>query len=129
MANANFIAAVIQQAIEGNDKSANLDKTEHLIRDAVEKGAELIVLQELHATQYFCQEENTDYFDMAESLDGYTYTRCAQLAEELDIVLVISQFERRAAGIYHNTAQVIDGAEGRVGIFRKMHIPDDPGFY
>ena len=87
------------------------------------------MLQELHATQYFCQEENTDYFDMAESLDGYTYTRCAQLAEELDIVLVISQFERRAAGIYHNTAQVIDGAEGRVGIFRKMHIPDDPGFY
>ncbi|HMW50395.1 MAG TPA: carbon-nitrogen hydrolase, partial [Cellvibrionaceae bacterium] len=112
-----------------NDKVANLDKTEQLIRDAAEKGAELIVLQELHATQYFCQEENTDCFDMAESLDGYTYSRCAQLAEELDIVLVISQFERRAAGIYHNTAQVIDGAEGRVGIFRKMHIPDDPGFY
>jgi N-carbamoylputrescine amidase len=129
MANASFIAAVLQQAIEGNDKVANLDKTEQLIRDAVEKGAELVVLQELHATQYFCQEENTDCFDMAESLDGYTYTRCAQLAEELDIVLVISQFERRAAGIYHNTAQVIDGAEGRVGIFRKMHIPDDPGFY
>ncbi|HEY6527686.1 MAG TPA: carbon-nitrogen hydrolase [Cellvibrionaceae bacterium] len=129
MANANFIAAVLQQAIEGNDKVANLDKTEMLIRDAVEKGAELIVLQELHATQYFCQEENTDCFDMAESLEGYTYTRCAQLAEELDIVLVISQFERRAAGIYHNTAQVIDGVEGRVGIFRKMHIPDDPGFY
>ena len=72
--------------LRGNDKSANLDKTEHLIRDAVEKGAELVVLQRLHATQYFCQEENTDYFDMAESLDGYTYTRCAQLAEELDIV-------------------------------------------
>ncbi len=129
MANANFLAAVLQQAIEGNDKVANLDKTEQLIRDAAEKGAELIVLQELHATQYFCQEENTDCFDMAESLDGYSYTRCAQLAEELDIVLVISQFERRAAGLYHNTAQVIDGAEGRVGIFRKMHIPDDPGFY
>jgi len=129
MANANFVAAVLQQAIEGNDKVVNLDKTEQLIRDAAEKGAELIVLQELHATQYFCQEENTDCFDMAESLDGYTYTRCAQLAEELDIVLVISQFERRAAGIYHNTAQVIDGAEGRVGFFRKMHIPDDPGFY
>lgn len=129
MANANFMSAVIQQAIEGNDKVANLDKTEMLIREAAEKGAELIVLQELHATQYFCQEENTDCFDMAESLEGYTYTRCAHLAEELDIVLVISQFERRAAGIYHNTAQVIDGAEGRVGIYRKMHIPDDPGFY
>jgi N-carbamoylputrescine amidase len=129
MATANFMAAVIQQAIEGNDKVTNLDKTEMLIREAAEKGAELIILQELHATQYFCQEENTDCFDMAESLEGYTYTRCALLAEELDIVLVISQFERRAAGIYHNTAQVIDGAEGRVGIFRKMHIPDDPGFY
>jgi N-carbamoylputrescine amidase len=123
------IAAVIQQAIEGNDKVNNLDKTEAFIRDAVDKGAELIVLQELHATQYFCQEENTQCFDMAEALDGYTYTRCAALAEELDIVLVISQFERRAAGLYHNTAQVIDGAEGCVGIFRKMHIPDDPGFY
>lgn len=129
MASPNFIAAVVQQAIEGNDKVVNLDKTEMLIRDAVEKGAELVVLQELHATQYFCQEENTECFDMAEPLDGYTYSRCAQLAEELDIVLVISQFERRAAGLYHNTAQVIDGAEGRVGVYRKMHIPDDPGFY
>lgn len=129
MRSPSFIAAVIQQAIEGDDKIKNLDKTEAAIRQAVEKGAECIVLQELHATTYFCQQENTDYFDLAEPLDGYTYTRCAALAEELDIVLIISQFERRAAGLYHNTAQVIDGAEGRVGIFRKMHIPDDPGFY
>jgi N-carbamoylputrescine amidase len=77
MATTNFMAAVIQQAIEGNDKVVNLDKTEMLIREAAEKGAELIVLQELHATQYFCQEENTECFDMAESLEGYTYTRCA----------------------------------------------------
>lgn len=126
---ASIIAAVVQQAIEGNDKSHNLDRSEALIREAVEQGAELVVLQELHATQYFCQSESPQYFDMAEDLDGYTFQRCAELAEELDIVIVLSQFERRAAGIYHNTAQVVDGDKGRVGVFRKMHIPDDPGFY
>ncbi len=122
-------AAVIQQAIENNDKEANLDRTEALIREAAEQGAELVVLQELHATQYFCQEEATSCFDLAEPLDGLTYQRCAEVAAALDIVVVISQFEKRAAGLYHNTAQVIDGVEGRAGIFRKMHIPDDPGFY
>lgn len=122
-------AAVVQQAIEGNDKEHNLNRTEALIRDAVEQGAELVVLQELHATQYFCQSESPLCFDLAEGLDGYTFQRCAELAEELDIVLVLSQFERRASGLYHNTAQVLDGDKGRVGVFRKMHIPDDPGFY
>lgn len=122
-------AAVIQQAIENNDKVANLDHTEQLVQQAVEQGAELVVLQELHASQYFCQVENTEYFDLAEPLDGYTYQRCLDMAEALDIVIVLSQFEKRAAGLYHNTAQVIDGRDGRVGVFRKMHIPDDPGFY
>lgn len=122
-------AAVIQQAVESNNKQNNLDKTETFIRQAVDNGCELIVLQELHATQYFCQTEDVSVFDMAEPLDGYTFQRCAAIAEELDIVIVLSQFERRAPGIYHNTAQVIDGAEGRVGVYRKMHIPDDPGFY
>lgn len=124
-----IVAAVIQQAVESNDKVANLDCTEKLVRDAVAEGAELIVLQELHATQYFCQIEATGFFDLAEPLDGYTYQRCLDLAEELDVVIVLSQFEKRAAGLYHNTAQVIDGARGRAGVFRKMHIPDDPGFY
>lgn len=124
-----FIAAVIQQAISGNDKQKNWAETEAHIRDAVEQGAELVVLQELHATQYFCQVEDTEFFDLAEPLDGLTFQSCADLAAELDIVIVMSGFERRAAGLYHNTAQVIDGADGRVGIFRKMHIPDDPGFY
>ena len=122
-------AAVIQQAVESDNKQDNLDKSEAFIRQAVDEGCELIVLQELHATQYFCQIEDTKCFDMAESLDGYTFQRCAALAEELDIVIVLSQFEKRAPGIYHNTAQVIDGAEGRAGVYRKMHIPDDPGFY
>lgn len=122
-------AAVIQQAVDGNDKQQNLDRTEALVRDAVEQGAELVVLQELHATRYFCQSEDTHCFDMAEPLDGYTYQRCADMAESLDIVLVLSQFEKRAPGLYHNTAQVLDGDRGRVGVYRKMHIPDDPGFY
>ncbi len=125
----SIVAAVIQQAVEDNDKTANLDHTVSLINDAVNNGAELIVLQELHATKYFCQVESPDYFDLAEPLDGYTYQRCLELAEELDVVIVLSQFEKRAAGLYHNTAQVIDGKRGRAGIFRKMHIPDDPGFY
>lgn len=125
----SITAAVIQQAVDSNDKQQNLDRTEALVREAVEQGAELVVLQELHATRYFCQSEDTQCFDMAEPLNGYTYQRIADLAESLDIVLVLSQFEKRAAGLYHNTAQVIDGERGRVGVFRKMHIPDDPGFY
>lgn len=124
-----FIAAVVQQAISGNDKDENLRATEEHIRDAVAQGAELIVLQELHATQYFCQVEDTDAFDLAEPLDGITARFIAALADELNIVIVMSGFEKRAPGLYHNTAQVYDGDRGCVGIFRKMHIPDDPGFY
>lgn len=125
----SFLAAVIQQAIGGNDKEANLIATGDHIREAAEEGARLIVLQELHATQYFCQVEDTDYFDLAEELTGQTFEFLSELAAELDVVLVISGFEKRAPGLYHNTAQVIDGELGCVGIFRKMHIPDDPGFY
>jgi len=124
-----FIAAVIQQAIPGNEKLDNLAATEVHIREAAAQGAELIVLQELHATQYFCQQEDTDIFDLAEGLNGETSEFIKNLACELDLVVVMSGFEKRAAGLYHNTAQVFDGDNGRVGIFRKMHIPDDPGFY
>lgn len=122
-------AAVVQQAISSNDKTQNFVKSAQWVRQAVGQGCQLVVLQELHATRYFCQQEDPSIFDFAEPLDGETYQNYAALAEELDVVLVISQFERRAAGLYHNTAQVIDGALGRVGIFRKMHIPDDPGYY
>jgi len=124
-----FIAAVVQQAIADNNKEKNLQATEKHIREAVDQGAELVVLQELHATKYFCQIEYTEYFDFAEPMDGPTYQFCARIAEELNVVIVISGFEKRGPGLYHNTAQVIDGAQGRAGIFRKMHIPDDPGFY
>jgi len=122
-------AAVIQQSVVSNDKQINNDKTAYLIRHAVNQGSELIVLQELHATQYFCQTEDVSNFDLAEPLSGATYLFFEALAKELDIVLVISGFEVRAPGLYHNTAQVIDGVHGFAGKYRKMHIPDDPGFY
>ncbi len=122
-------AAVIQQKIPDNDKTVNLSVTSEKIKQAAEQGAKLIVLQELHASQYFCQTEDADVFDLAEPLDGETFQTLAPIAAELDIVLVISMFEKRSAGLYHNTAQVIDGKAGRVGIYRKMHIPDDPGYY
>ncbi|MBY5930570.1 carbon-nitrogen hydrolase [Halomonas sp. DP8Y7-3] len=111
------------------DKARSLDASEQAIRSLAGQGAKLVMLQELHATHYFCQYEDPDLFDLAEPLDGPTGTRLAALASELDIVLMGSLFERRAPGIYHNTAVVYDGAKGAVGHYRKMHIPDDPGFY
>ncbi|WFM72644.1 carbon-nitrogen hydrolase [Halomonas sp. CKK8] len=111
------------------DKARSLAESEAGIRELATAGAQLVMLQELHATHYFCQTEDTDVFDLAEPLDGPTGTRLATLAKELDIVLVGSLFERRAPGLYHNTAVVYDRDRGRVGHYRKMHIPDDPGFY
>lgn len=111
------------------DKARSLTESEAGIRELAAKGAELVMLQELHTTHYFCQYESTELFDLAEPLDGPTGQRLAALAAELDIVLVGSLFERRAPGLYHNTAVVYDRGHGQVGIYRKMHIPDDPGFY
>ncbi|MGM0693163.1 MAG: carbon-nitrogen hydrolase [Pseudomonadota bacterium] len=111
------------------DKARSLAESEAGIRELASAGAELVLLQELHATHYFCQTEETAVFDLAEPLDGPTGTRLATLAKALDIVLVGSLFERRAPGLYHNTAVVYDRDRGRVGHYRKMHIPDDPGFY
>lgn len=111
------------------DKARSLAESEAGIRELATAGAQLVMLQELHATHYFCQTEETEVFDLAEPLDGPTGTRLAALAKELDIVLVGSLFERRAPGLYHNTAVVYDRDRGRVGHYRKMHIPDDPGFY
>ncbi len=111
------------------DKARSLAESEAGIRELAAAGAELVMLQELHATHYFCQYEDTELFDLAEPLDGPTGTRLAALAAELDIVLVGSLFERRAPGLYHNTAVVYDRKLGAVGHYRKMHIPDDPGFY
>ncbi len=118
------VGVVQQQAWP--DKAKSLAASEAAIRRLAADGAELVMLQELHASHYFCQTEDTDLFDLAEAIDGPTTQRLADLAAELELVIVGSIFERRAAGVYHNTAVVLDKASGLVGTFRKMHIPDDP---
>jgi N-carbamoylputrescine amidase len=120
--------ALVQQACSA-DVAANQAESERRIRHAAAEGAQLVVLQELHSGLYFCQTEDTAQFELAEPLDGPTRQRFERLARELDLVLVISLFEKRAAGLYHNTALVMDGDRGCAGVYRKMHIPDDPGYY
>lgn len=120
--------AAIQQACS-SDKQTSLATTERLVRFAVSDGAELVVLQELHATLYFCQTEDVDVFELAEPIPGPTSDRLGALAAELGIVLVGSIFERRMNGVYHNTAVVFERDGSIAGTYRKMHIPDDPGFY
>ncbi len=124
----HLTVAAVQQAFHGS-KEATLEKTEALVREAAASGAELVCLQELHAGPYFCQHESADIFDLAEALDGPTAQRLGALAAELNIVLVGSIFERRAKGVYHNTAIVFDRCAELCGFYRKMHIPEDPGFY
>jgi N-carbamoylputrescine amidase len=121
-------AALIQQACSG-DRKANLEKTCGMIRQAAASGAGLIVLQELHTGLYFCQVEEPALFDLAETIPGESSMAISALAKELDVVIVSSLFERRAPGLYHNTAVVFEKDGSIAGTYRKMHIPDDPGFY
>ena len=107
----------------------NIKKLEANIRTAAGSGAELVVLQELHNSLYFCQEENAKLCDLAEPIPGPSTERFGALAKELGIVLVLSLFERRAPGIYHNSAVVLEKDGTIAGKYRKMHIPDDPLFY
>jgi len=127
-ASSHLNIAAIQQTCSA-DKHTSLANTEQLARQAARAGAELVVLQELHATLYFCQTEDTDVFDLAEPIPGPTSERLAALARELGVVLVGSIFERRMNGVYHNTAVVFERDGSIAGLYRKMHIPDDPGFY
>lgn len=124
----HLTVAAIQQPCSP-DKQISLDTSERLIRSAAAQGAQLIVLQELHATLYFCQTEDTRVFDLAEPIPGPTSQRLSALAAELGVVIVGSIFERRMNGVYHNTALVLEADGSLAGIYRKMHIPDDPGFY
>lgn len=121
-------AALVQQSCS-NDRKANGEKTAGMVRQAAAGGAELIVLQELHAGLYFCQVEDPALFDQAETIPGESSLAIAALAKELGVVIVSSLFERRAAGLYHNTAVVFEKDGSIAGVYRKMHIPDDPGFY
>ena len=119
---------IIQQS-NGDNLSQNINLLEQSVRDCASKGAELVVLQELHNSIYFCQTEDVNIFDLAETIPGPSTDRFGELAKELSIVIVTSLFEKRAPGIYHNTAVVIESDGSIAGKYRKMHIPDDPGFY
>ncbi|MDH6313834.1 N-carbamoylputrescine amidase [Parabacteroides sp. PFB2-10] len=119
---------IIQQANSG-DLRANIDRLHERIRACATDGAELIVLQELHNGLYFCQVEDPTLFDQAESIPGPSTEAYGALARELGVVIVLSLFERRAPGLYHNTAVVMEKDGTIAGTYRKMHIPDDPAYY
>jgi N-carbamoylputrescine amidase len=111
------------------DARENLDRAVHLVKDAAASGARLVCLPELFRTQYFCQSENAETFNLAETIPGPSTQAIGEAARQKRITVIVSVFEKRAPGLYHNTAAVI-GPDGEiVGIYRKMHIPDDPGYY
>ncbi len=120
--------ALIQERNHG-DAAANLAIIETRVAEAASAGAKLVLLQELHNGAYFCQHESVDEFDLAEPIPGPSTARLSALAKQHGVVLVSSLFEKRAAGLYHNTAVVFDADGSLAGKYRKMHIPDDPGFY
>jgi len=113
----------------GSDKQENIDKSIGYIRKCASEGAELVVLQELHCGIYFCQAEDLKMFDLAESFPGPCYNAYSAIASELNLVIVTSLFEKRGPGLYHNTAVVFEKNGEEAGRYRKMHIPDDPGYY
>ena len=119
--------ALVQDRDHGSVE-ANLANIEARVADAAARGAKLVLLQELHNGAYFCQHESVSEFDRAESIPGPSTERLGALAKKHGVVIVASLFERRAAGLYHNTAVVLESDGRLVGKYRKMHIPDDPGF-
>lgn len=119
---------IIQESHTANI-DANIAKLTSKIEELAKKGAQLIVLSELHNSLYFCQVEDVDNFDLAESIPGKSTDHFSAVAKRLGIVIVISLFEKRATGLYHNTAVVLDKDGSIAGKYRKMHIPDDPAYY
>jgi N-carbamoylputrescine amidase len=127
--NASSVSLGLVQMRCSTDPEENLDKAIRGVRDAAGRGAQIVCLQELFRSQYFCQVEDHKYFDLAEPVPGPSTDRLAALAGELGVVIVASLFEKRTEGLYHNTAAVLD-ADGRyLGKYRKMHIPDDPQYF
>ena len=123
-----FTVGLIQMSCS-LDPRENFAKAEARIQEAAKRGAQIICLQELFRSQYFCREENADLFELAEAIPGPSTEALSKLARSLKVVIIGSLFERRAAGIYHNTAVVIDASGALLGKYRKMHIPDDPLYY
>jgi N-carbamoylputrescine amidase len=126
--NTNFRVGLIQMSC-GPDPDANLDKAADRVREAARAGAQVVCLPELFRAQYFCQREDIALFDLAEPIPGPSTARLTAVAREEKVVVVASLFERRAAGLYHNTAAVLESDGTIAGLYRKMHIPDDPLYY
>jgi N-carbamoylputrescine amidase len=127
--NKEIVKVGLVQMACGEDAEANMKTAEQGIRQAAGQGAQIICLQELFQTPYFCQVENHDNFKLAEEIPGPSTQAMSQLASELGVVLILPLFEKRSTGIYHNTAVVLDADGSTAGRYRKMHIPEDPGFY
>ena len=127
MSTALIKVALVQEVNQG-DAQSNLLRIEQRVAEAVQQGAQLVLLQELHNGAYFCQHESADEFDRAEPIPGPSCDRLSALAKRHGVVLIGSLFERRAAGLYHNTAVVFENTGELLGKYRKMHIPGDPGF-
>src|SRR6516225_525 len=125
---AKFTVGLVQMSCTTN-KEENLKKAEAKIREAASRGAQVICLHELFAGEYFCRTEDPELFNLAEPVPGPTTERLAAVAKEKKVALVVSVFERRAAGVYHNTCAIIDADGAYLGKYRKMHIPDDPLYY
>jgi N-carbamoylputrescine amidase len=123
-----FTVGLIQMRCS-EDRKANLDLAVVRIREAAKRGAQIISMQELFLSPYFCRVEDAELFDLAEPIPGPTTEVMSKIARELKVALVVSIFERRAAGIYHNSATVLDADGAMLGTYRKMHIPDDPSYY
>ena len=128
MTSSNKRIALIQMSCEP-DTAANLDKAADRVREAARAGANIVCLPELFRAQYFCQREEHALFDTAESIPGPSTERLSAIAREEKVVVIASLFERRAPGLYHNTAAVLESDGSLAGIYRKMHIPDDPLYY
>ena len=123
-----FKLALVQMQVSGR-RSVNLDNAADAICDASSNGADIVSLPELFLYPYFCQTEEIANFDLAEPIPGAATEKFCTIAKDRGVVLIIPLFEKRGRGVYHNTAVVIDGDGAITGIYRKMHIPDDPGFY
>jgi N-carbamoylputrescine amidase len=129
MSRATTLPVALVQMRCGEDPDANVAKALSMAREAAAGGAKLVCLPELFRSRYFCQSEDSAHFALAEPVPGPTTEAFAALAAEFDATIVVSLFERRAPGLFHNTAAVLDGRRGYAGKYRKMHIPDDPRYY
>jgi N-carbamoylputrescine amidase len=128
MAQKSFQVGLVQMAMSA-DAAANVERAVKGVRDAAQKGAEVVCLPEMYRTPYFCQREDAALFDLAETVPGPSTEAFQKAAKDAGVAVVVPIFEKRATGLYHNSAVVIDADGAVLGLYRKMHIPDDPAFY